>query len=293
MHSEDYAQLHLKNVAWIDGLPWQCDNRMLLPFAMPHRISPVDRRKVRQAMAKAKCLVAMWNDQWDTAQCDWWHVCADGEQYDVELLPKNGRRDIRAGLRRCQVRRVTHDFLAEHGYDVHAAAFKTYSGAANCISAEAFAALHRGYAGIEGREAWGAFINDSLIAYANCIALDDAATLATVKSHPDHLHALPNNALIYTLTCHYLVERRLRYVDSGARSLLHDTNMQDFLQRMGYRKIYCPLRIEISPLLAWAFKAPIHQAAQSLRLDRVAPGIYGRLTATAAARNIAKSCEYM
>jgi hypothetical protein len=69
---------------------------------------------------------------------------------------------------------------------------------------------------------------------------------ASAKSDPTSFKAHPNNALVYTFTHHYLRDRGLRYVTSGARPLLHRTNAQEFKERMGYRKVYSRLCTELN-----------------------------------------------
>ena len=44
---------------------------------------------------------------------------------------------------------------------------------------------------------------------------------------------------------HYLLERKLKYVNDGARNISHQTNIQDFLeQKFKFRKAYCKLHVE-------------------------------------------------
>lgn len=55
-------------------------------------------------------------------------MCADDPEYDVEKLDKHGRRDVRAGLRRCHVERVNAEWVSENGYEVFASAYDRYEG---------------------------------------------------------------------------------------------------------------------------------------------------------------------
>ena len=46
---------------------------------------------------------------------------------------------------------------------------------------------------------------------------------------------------------YYLNDRKFRYVNDGARSISHDTNIQSFLiQKFRFRKAYCRLHIVYS-----------------------------------------------
>ena len=47
---------------------------------------------------------------------------------------------------------------------------------------------------------------------------------------------------------HYLNERKFRYVNDGARSISHETNIQEFLiKKFKFRRAYCKLHIIYSP----------------------------------------------
>jgi hypothetical protein len=278
-------------VYWIDNIPWYETGRRLTPLAMPHMMKPVHPDRVRKTAREAKALIAMWTDAWDTPPCDWWWICCDDKHYDVETLPKRARRDIRAGLRRCTVRQLESEWFAENGYEVYAAAHAQYEAGPPITNAKEFTEEFLKNAEYPGRETWGAFVEGELTAYASCIVIEDAVHLSSAKSHPDHRKAMPNNALIYTLTQHYLRERGSSFVTGGTKGLLHPTNFQHFLERMGYRRIYCPLRSVVSPALALAAGTGVGIWSKYLGLDRIMPGPMSKLRAVGSLVKITKACE--
>ena len=277
-------------VLWVDGTPWTLKDRVLRPLTMPHRMKPVDRAKLRAALKETGALLAQWTEGWDTAPCDWWYVCCDQPDYDVGTLRRTVRYAIRKGLQECDVRRVDPNWFAENGFPVYRAAFRRY-GAAPLLTREGFAEEFRRHAEYPGRETWGAFIQGQLVAWATCILIEDAVAIASSKSDPAYFKSKPNNAVQYALTRHYLQERRLRYVLSGARVLAHDTNIQEFNEKMGFRKVYCPLRLELSSLAAVA--AALHPPAWARRLGlrKLLPIPMERLDALATVVQISRSCR--
>jgi len=279
-------------VTWIDDLPWQVIRGKLTPLAMPHVRRPVDPQKIRSAMAETCARVAVWSDQWDTAPCQWWWLCCDDPTYDISHIPKRGKRkDVRRGLDRCEVRRIDADLFAEHGYAVYEAAFEHYGAETTRISADAFAQDVLQNAEYPGRETWGAFVADKLVAYITCVIVDDAVGLSAGKSDLAYRNAQPNNALIYTLTQHYLTERGLRYATGGERVLLHESNIQDFLEMLGYRRVYCPLRAIVHPALSAVVSTGVARWGKYLGLGKVFPGPMGKLHAVAELIRIARACE--
>lgn len=46
------------------------------------------------------------------------------------------------------------------------------------------------------------------------------------------------------------------YINDGARSISHETNFQDYLEKyFGFRKAFCKLHIVYNPRIKWAVKA--------------------------------------
>ena len=83
-----------------------------------------------------------------------------------------------------------------------------------------------------------------------CSLNDDTCNYSTIKFHPQYLKYYSSYALFYTMNRYYLAERKLKYVNDGARNLVHKTNVQDFLiTKFGFRKAYCKLHIEYSLII--------------------------------------------
>jgi len=281
-------------VMWIDELPWRVYKRSLEPMVLPHMMKPVDRSQVRRAMKRSGALMARWVDMWDTQECPWWWTTCDDKDYDVSNLSKRGRRDVRASLRRCEVRLLepTSQWLAEHGYAVYRNAHLGYGDEAT-MSAEQYARGILNMSEYSGRESWGAFIGDTLVGYSICMVQDNAVLLSNAKSDPAHNKAMPNNALTYTLTQHYLKERGFLYVTDGSRSVAHDTAFQHFVERMGYRRIYCPLRLELSPMLAFLIRLKPHKWVKYVGLGKLSPGLLTKIGVLSGLHAIAQDCRYI
>jgi len=265
---------------------------MLEPVCGPHKPITVSRREIRGALRRTGAALAAWTDNWDTPECQWWWVCCDDTEYDISRIRSKRRRgEIRRSLKRCEVRRVEAEWFAEHGYPVYLAAHGRYGQDVRPVSAEEFArnALHN--AEYAGRETWGAFVEGQLAAYLSCIIIDDMVSLSSSKSDPERLNARPNTALTYTLTHHYLRERGFGFTTCGSRVLLHHTNVQDFRESLGYRRIYCPLRAMLCPALAFAVGTGVQNWGRYLGLGRILSGPMNKLRAVGSLVRIAQACK--
>lgn len=280
MRIEDYAEFVARTtpVVWIAGIPWEASRRILRPLAPPHLAARADRAEVRQAMRETKAQIALWHEEWDSGPCSWWYVICDRRDYSLDVLSSSSRRNVRNALRRCQVRQVEAQWLAQHGYEVYRAATTRYGGF-QPSSEEHFRAGYAARAGHDGFVFYGAFVEGRLIAYLSCIVIEDAVLMSASKSHPDWLKHRPNNALQFESTRVFLRDRLVRYCSGGSRNILHETNMQEFSRSLGYRLAYCPLRVEVSPLLAAAQKTGVARWGRSLGLKSLAPGPFNNLAA--------------
>ncbi len=231
------------NVVWIGDTAWQRHGPGLRPLAMPHRWKPVDRDEVRRALERTGAAFAQWTEGWDTPPSGWWYVCCDDREYGLGRLRKGPRHEVRKGLSLCEVRMVDPLWFASNGYAVYLAAFRHY-GTPPPLSEDGFVREFTEHARYPGRETWGAFVGGTLVAWESCLVVGDASLSSSSKSDPTYHKYHPNNALVYEVTRHYLLERGMRYHSGGTRVLLHQTNRQEFRERMGYRKIYCQLRLE-------------------------------------------------
>jgi len=291
--AEAYAEYLAKSfpVVRISGQPWYVDNRCLLPVAMPHRVGPVKLAEIRRAVWKTRAAVAIWNDGWDTAPCEWWAVCCDDKSYDIENLPSKKRRShLRRGLRCCEVGRIELEWFAEYGYEVYAAAYRQYGSDLPTVSADDFARAAMRNAEYPGRENWGAFVDGALVAYLSCIVVDDIVMRSSSKSIPSMQWAHPNEALSYLTARHYLRERDMAYVVSGWRVLYHPTQIQDFLISLGFRRVYCPVRIALHPALNVVLRSGVHRWGAA-GIGLISKLLLRRLKAVDRLVHIAKECR--
>lgn len=114
----------------------------------------------------------------------------------------------------------------------------------------------RSHSTVPGGEAFGVFVDDKLVAYVTLFICGQSVRGDTAHFDPAYSRAYPMYALYYTITHHYLKKRGYKEVNRGSRPLMHETNVDDFLLRLGYRKAYCRLGI----YLAWPVRAVLSLA---------------------------------
>ncbi len=268
------------NIIWIDNSPWELRNRLLIPVAPPHTIININREKVKEAIRKNKALLAYWTDNWNSEQSQWWWTVCDMRNYDIENIQNlNGRRAIRKGLESCQINRIETDKFAELTYEIYFKSLISYNvPETNIIPYNKYQETIINQSNYKGFELWGAFVKGKLASYAICLVIDNVALFGSTKSDPEFHKYYPNNALFYHLTKHYLSEREISYVTNGPRTLLHSTSINDFLIKMGYRKVYGRLNVEMSKNVKLLFNSGIGRTIQKLKfLESFIPNHFAKL----------------
>lgn len=216
----------------------------------------------------------------------WYAVICDEFTPLCELKAKQ-RSEVRRGLRMCEVRRVDARWLAQHGYEVFWRAFERYSGRAKASWTEEEFHEYLRHAELfdDIVHCWAAFCEGRLAAFGvNDIFDRIEATYWSIKLHPDYLKAYPAYALIHTMNEYYLHEQGFEYVNDGWRSLLHGSQIQNFLiRKFRFRRAPSRLQVFYTPVVGLAVRAtyPLRHAIGGL--DR-------RLKAVYALENFRRAC---
>ena len=191
---------------------------------------------------------------------DTWHCVLCERPVDLSALSENTRSKVRRGLKNCIVRRIDTHAMEAEAWPVYSAAFTRYK---NPMSMEKEQRFKREIVMAEGFEDiihyWGVFEKQTgrLIAYSLNYLYDKAeVNYRTIIFHPDYLRLYPSYALFYEMNKYYLEEQKFSYVNDGFRSLLHETNIQDFLvTKFFFKKQPVGLKIYYRPIAGMCIAA--------------------------------------
>lgn len=231
-----------------DGARWRivAGGRFLV-HAGPALETDLDRRQVKDFVRSYHAWGAMWSYDPSCESSPWYRLICDIPDYNMENGPgKSARKCIRRCLRVCEVRHVDYPWLAEHGYDVYRKATDRYRGFVP-TSRQAFRTDMLRHTAEPGREAMGVFHDGRLIAYATLRVQGPVVSVLASKFDPHRAKEYPMYGLHFAIAEHYLGQRGLWQVDSGTRALLHETDISDFLIRLGWRRQFCRLGFYLVP----------------------------------------------
>ncbi|WP_416137131.1 hypothetical protein ACM26W_11500 [Halomonas sp. HK25] len=250
---------------------WRKHQSTLIPLSMPHREAGLTRSGALALLALHRAPLIRWESDFDCdTPTEWWHIIKSEEER-LESLSSKTRSKVRRGMRQFRIERSTRDTLLAEGYAVYTKAYERYDTFEPIMSQADFVAAIRQLP--PETEFWEVRDREKgeLVAFGENLVVDDACFSLSLWFTPASLKQYASYALIHLMNCHYLNERKVKYVSNGARSISHDTGMHDFLmERFNFRKAYARLHVVYFPLLSplvhglYPFRQPIQQAKGSL-----------------------------
>lgn len=241
----------------LKDIHWELYRKILIPAEPPDRNIPLKQEDCHELLLHTNSWLIRWPSQWDKNEASaFWYVIKD-DYKGFEEFSRNTRSKIRRGLKKNVVRQVEKKELKKQGYQVYKMAFSRYNKSHRSLNRHKFFQRLEDLDS-EQYEFWGVYQGNVLTAYAEIRKLEDVINTSVLKFHPSYLKDYSSYALLYTLIEHYLDKKKVRYITNGARSISHDTNIQNFLiGQFHFRKAYCKLNVCYRPLLRyivhWAY----------------------------------------
>ena len=230
------------------GIAWKLYQNILLPDVAPHTRLVVSKDDCQTLLQRTNAFMVRWTSHFDHPEPTlFWYVIKDNPP-SMDELSSNTKSKIRRGLKRCRVAPTDATVIAEDGYQVYRKAFERYETFVLPLNQDEFFTHITALGDDPSWEFWGVWdYQGNLIAYSQNQIQSNICNYSTIKFHPDYLKFYPSYALFFEMNNHYLNDQKLRYVNDGARSISHITNIQTFLiEKFKFRKSYSHLHIVYS-----------------------------------------------
>lgn len=228
---------------------WRKYNGALIPTTAPHL--EVDTSDLDKIIKQEGVYFARWTSDFDSEQeSEFWYVICDTPMH-INDYSRNTRSKIRRSNKKLYVKKISKDnLLMNNSYSVYRKAFVRYEASSSPINKNDFV---ENFQDLKGDwQFWGIFLkeNDMLVGYSQNKIIGNYCDYSTIKFDPDYLKYYSSYILYYEMNQYYLNKKSFKYVNIGARSLLHKTTTQNYLiQKFGFRKAYCTLHLEYRYLL--------------------------------------------
>jgi len=194
-----------------------------------------------------------------------YHVVYEDEFYDISLLSKWGRKNVRRGLKSCVVEPITFERLADEGWKLQ---LDTLDRQAHNHDSETVRATWKrrcmAAKDLPGFEAWGAIVNGRLAASVITFLMDDCVYMLYQQCHRDFLREHVNNALGYIVTESMVKRPEVKSILYGLHSLDAPPSVDEFKFRMGYSAKPVRQRVVFHPWLAPFFNPVSHRAIKAI-----------------------------
>jgi hypothetical protein len=233
-------------VAVIGGSIYKLYSNMVVPFGAAAADHSLSREDAARALGRLGGMLVRTTGGFDSGRPDGdWYAIVCRRFTDVaDHRSSNTRSKLRRALRNGEVRRLEPAELARDGYGVYVNAQERYTGAGAPPSRDAYAEHILAAEGFDDiTQYWGVFCDGTLAGYTIAYTFGTTEALySAVKFDPAYLRRYTSYALFHRMNEHYLAERGVEYVNNGFRSILHDTQVQSFLeQTFGFEKAYTRL----------------------------------------------------
>ncbi len=192
-----------------------------------------------------------------------YHVVRESGTYDLDTLGKWGRKNVRRGLKNCQVEPLPLSRLADAGWRLQQDTLHR-QGRQVRISRRQWSRLCLAAADLPGFAAWGAFVDGRLAASVLTFQMQDCGYLLYQQCLRDYLPARVNNALSFVVTQALLKQPGIRSILYGLHSLDAPASVDEFKFRMGYAAKPVRQRVVFHPWLAPLFNGWSHAAVRRL-----------------------------
>lgn len=227
----------------------------------PHLESKLSDKEVAELLSKGGLVVRNVYDFDCKEETSFWYVIKDSFG-GMEELSSKMRNQVKKCFKTMRVERISSEYLMANGYDVYVEASDSYRVKAVAPTKEEFE--NRIRSSVEN-EYWGVIDikTNKLVAFCMNAVTDESCEYRTMKAIPKYQKLYAYYGLIYEMNRYYLEERKVKYVNDGARSITNHSNIQPFLiDKFKFRKAYCHLSIKYKWWLKLMVKSlyPFHKS---------------------------------
>ncbi len=226
------------------GIYWRLYQGALVPAPATTCYVELTKDEASTLLKESGAMLLRYSCKPYAEKTEWWNIVCD--KYNFQDLSSNTRSKINRGNKRCFIKIIDPEWMAYNGYECYVSAFDRYR---NMMPINKVKFRDSILTTIEGPfEYWCVFVDKKLAGYCQCIVENSEIATNVFKYDPVFLKYYTSYALINSLLTHYVIERNM-IISNGARSISHETNMQDFLLKFGFRRQYCHLNILYQPSL--------------------------------------------
>ena len=207
--------------------------RVYQAFPYHWLIHPAEE-ELREFLSRQKAIALRYSTSLDAAHgCLSYHAVYQRPCYGLEDLGQWARKNVRRGLRNCQVEPISFGRLAEDGWGLQLDTLER-QGRRLKLSRETWTRRCLAAAGLPGFEAWGALLDGRLAASVITFEMGDWCYMLYQQCLHQYLQAHVNNAVSFVVTQRMISRPHIHSILYGLHSLDAPPSVDEFKFRMGY-----------------------------------------------------------
>lgn len=245
----------------------------------PHKESRLSDVEISQLLKKGGMMIRNAYDFDCNEETSFWYVIKDSFG-GMEELSSKMRNQVKKCFKTMRIEKISAEYLIANGYKVFVEASDSYRIKAVLPTKDEFVVRIKN--AVEN-EYWGVIDieTENLVAFSMNAVTKESCEYRTMKAIPKFQKLYAYYGLIYEMNKYYLEERKVKYVNDGARSITNHSNIQTFLiDKFNFRKAYCHLDIKYKWWLGIAIKClypfrkffPVRRVKALLDMDAMVRG---------------------
>jgi hypothetical protein len=235
-----------------------------------HWVIQPDEDELTGFLTRNRALGLRYSTSLDAPQgCISYHAVYEKLTYGFETLGKWARKNVRRGLKNCEVQPISFPRLSAEGWPLQRDTLNR-QGRHLPLPRETWQGLCLAAGELPGFEAWGALVQGRLAASVITFQMQDCTYLLYQQCLKEYLPAHVNNALSFSVTMTMVQRPDIHSILYGLHSLDAPGSVDEFKFRMGYTPKPVRQRVVFHPWLSPMF-TPVTRAVVA-GLHRARPG---------------------
>ncbi len=240
----------------IDG--WKYYNHAAVPISAPHEVpnmEPINDGYIWKIGGAP--LLARWTAEFDCGyETNWWYVIKD-TPFDVNVLKAKRRYEINKGKKNFDVREINPQEYLKELYEIFLIAYESWPKKYRPkFTYDDMKKVITNIISNPKMVCYGGFYKETgeLCGFSQLCIHDTYAEFNVQRVKPIYEKFQINAALVSGMleNMYKKLEQPNFYIVDGARSINHETNFQDYLEKyFGFRKAYCKLHIQYNSKIKW------------------------------------------
>jgi hypothetical protein len=253
MNAEIFAEWLRRQAYDVEKTPsshwYEASARVYQAFPYHRLIQPLEE-ELLSLLRQKRAIALRYSTPIDsTTGCISYHAVYDKPSYTLDDLDRRSRQNVRKGLKNCSVRTISFERLAEEGWLLETDT-ASRQGRRVTISKEIWRRRYITATDLPGFEAWGALVDDHLVASLFTFQMEDYCEMISQQCHREYLNARVNNALSFVVTQTINNRTGIKSVFYSLQSLDAPASVDQFKFRMGYTAKPVRQRVVFRPSLA-------------------------------------------